>query len=295
VSDAFDPYVAWLDFASHDRAPGYYALLGLPLFEPDAERIKQALLAHSLNVSKYLHGPKRPLAEGVLAELNYAEERLTDAASKAQYDALLRQSLGDSAPTPVEPPMAVPPPPAVEQDVTTLEEPARNLADEHCTQTTPRYYRSTASLPQAAAAAAAQSRSLPPARRPQPQPITATQARLVDRLSEHRTPIAAGLVIVAALWGAYHFTTSRRPAPRERGTYIVVDAKEQLLITEQLGVLYDPNQSPAARAAAVERLRPMSSNAIRKYAGRLKDVAKKQPEPEIQQALADVLTSASVE
>jgi hypothetical protein len=93
MSDSFDRYVTWLDFSQHERAPGYYGLLRLEPFEADLDRIQHALFQESMSVSGFLRGPQRSLAEAVLEEINRAEGFLTDPASKADYDALLRTSL----------------------------------------------------------------------------------------------------------------------------------------------------------------------------------------------------------
>src|SRR5688572_6435773 len=113
MSDGFDRFAAWLDSSHHDRAPGYYGLLKLTAFEADRDRIEQALFQESLDVSNFLRGPQRDLAEAVLEQINCAESCLTSEASKAAYDARLRAAVVQPAVTPVLP-IETPPEPDAE-------------------------------------------------------------------------------------------------------------------------------------------------------------------------------------
>lgn len=313
MSESLDPYVAWLDYASHDRAPGYYALLGLPLFETDLQRIQQALLERSTIVSNHLQGPKSAVAARVLAELSYAEQRLTDATSKAGYDALLRKSLGNSRqvsafksgiPTTdaddgpvmlveveVQPAKPSLPEPIEVPASAVPAEPERPL------KAASGLDRTTTTVA-ADAAIQAESRSLFQRRAtqgPAPAPQLAGRIRsLAWRVARHRKRMAAGLAAVLALWAAFHAVGRSSKDRPQRGPYIVLEPAEELAVGEQFGILYDSGQPADVRTASVEKLRSLSPGAIRKYAGRLKDVAQKQPEAEIQQSLQDILNSAGV-
>lgn len=81
-----DPYHEWLKVSSQQRPPNYYDLLGLPLFEQDVERIKQASLTQNAAVLKYKIGKYEEDAQRILSELSVAFVCLTDADRKRAYD-----------------------------------------------------------------------------------------------------------------------------------------------------------------------------------------------------------------
>ena len=90
---AFDPYLKWLGIRSDRRTPNYYRLLGLELFESDAEVISHAAEARIAHVRNFCTGPHQALAESILQELKTAKATLLHPAQKAAYDQQLRAEL----------------------------------------------------------------------------------------------------------------------------------------------------------------------------------------------------------
>lgn len=366
MSDGFDRYVAWLDFSEHDRAPGYYGLLKLPTFETDLDRIQQAIFQESLNVSNFLRGPQRALAEAVLEELNRAESCLTSQASKAAYDAQLRASLGGPDDSPGEPgSLALPEPEAepVRLVEVIVKAPTPAVVRPAVVEPAPRPPSASVPLPdlheEAPVAAAHAPRPKAPAARspadnsaasvadrsvldaieqvrrrthgepkkkaglpipppspspaaaspevvhtePAPQQVTQTlsfstalaqelRARIPAPVVKHRRGIVVGAVLLLGLGYAAQLTSSALDKPRPPRVRVQLDPKEEALLSEQFTVLYDLKQDTAARSAAAEKLRTASPPAIRKFSYRLEDLASRQPEEEIQQALRSLVESA---
>ena len=94
MSAAFDPYVKWLGIRDPQRPPNHYLLLGLTLFEGDAEVIEAAADRQMGHVRTYQTGPQSEISQRVLNELAAARLCLLAKEKKAAYDALLRSSLG---------------------------------------------------------------------------------------------------------------------------------------------------------------------------------------------------------
>jgi hypothetical protein len=112
VSEAFDPYHRWLGISPKDQPPHHYRLLGLDLFEPDAEVIVDAAQRQMAHVRTYQLGPQLAFSQALLNELGAAKVCLLDPQRKAAYDEQLRKELDAQAA--VEPPPAgpvAPPPP----------------------------------------------------------------------------------------------------------------------------------------------------------------------------------------
>src|SRR5688572_17186582 len=91
---AFDPYVKWLGIRDPQRPPNHYLLLGLTLFESDAEVIEAAADRQMGHVRTYQTGPQSEISQRVLNELAAARLCLLAKEKKAAYDAQLRASLG---------------------------------------------------------------------------------------------------------------------------------------------------------------------------------------------------------
>jgi hypothetical protein len=137
-----------------------------------------------------------------------------------------------------------------------------------------------------------------------PQPASAQNAPLslsaallqtaLGPLAKYSKPLAAGLLAAVSLVavGVVIQRVNDRPAtPRQR---IVLSQEESNLATQQISVLYDLGQETAIRAAAAEKLRDLSPQAVKKFSYRLNDLAGKQPEESIQQTLLAILDSAAV-
>jgi hypothetical protein len=89
----FDPYHRWLGIRPEDQPPNHYRLLGLSLFEGDAEVIRDAAVQRIAHVRTYQLGPRQALSQQILNELAAAKNCLLSTESKAAYDLQLRQEL----------------------------------------------------------------------------------------------------------------------------------------------------------------------------------------------------------
>ncbi len=112
--EAFDPYHKWLGIAPSQQPPHYYRLLGIELFEDDAEVIAAAADRQMAHVRTFQTGPHAQWSQRILNELAAARLCLLDPERKRQYDAKLCERLEaercGTAPAEVPPPL--PPPPA---------------------------------------------------------------------------------------------------------------------------------------------------------------------------------------
>ena len=119
----FDPYRDWLGIEPQESAGGridHYRLLGLALFEDDAERIARAADERMALVRSFQVGRRRIHTQKLLNELSAARICLLSPAAKAAYDADLRR-----AGLPLAPPLASPP--IVEPPVQASPPPARPM------------------------------------------------------------------------------------------------------------------------------------------------------------------------
>ena len=119
----FDPYHQWLGIRdAADQTPNHYRLLGLEIFEYDADVIQNAADQRMSHVRTYQTGPNSAISQKILNELSVAKICLLNAGKKAKYDAELKQQLASEetiaapSPTAVAPvavtPKAVPVTPA---------------------------------------------------------------------------------------------------------------------------------------------------------------------------------------
>jgi hypothetical protein len=92
-SDDFDPYLKWLGIRDPDRPPNHYRLLGLELFEADADVIATAADRQMAHIRRFQHGSHVDLTQQLLNQLAAAKVCLLRSDSKAAYDDELRQSL----------------------------------------------------------------------------------------------------------------------------------------------------------------------------------------------------------
>lgn len=103
MSEVFDPYRQWLGVPSGPRPPNHYALLGLSLFEQDAEAISNAADRQMAYVRTHQTGPHAAVSQQLLNELAAARLCLLSPAKKSQYDAELRAKQPVPAPAPLTP------------------------------------------------------------------------------------------------------------------------------------------------------------------------------------------------
>gem|GEM_PF-6585991 len=92
-SDSFDPYRKWLGISERDRPPNHYRLLGLVLFEDDADVIQNAADRQMLHVKSMAGGKLATVAQQLLNELSGARACLLVQVTKAAYDLQLRGKL----------------------------------------------------------------------------------------------------------------------------------------------------------------------------------------------------------
>src|SRR5690348_10628894 len=87
MSEAFDPYRRWLGIPPGERPPNHYALLGLSLFEEDADAISNAADRAMAYLRLQQTGPYAAAARQLLKELSAAQVCLLNHDTKARYDA----------------------------------------------------------------------------------------------------------------------------------------------------------------------------------------------------------------
>jgi hypothetical protein len=121
TQDVFDPYRKWLGIPPADQPPNHYRLLGIGLFEDDADTISIAADRQMAHVRTFQTGPHSALSQKLLNELAAARISLLDPKKKAAYDQQLRAKVGPSLPAsggagegtgvPPAKPVSVPPSP----------------------------------------------------------------------------------------------------------------------------------------------------------------------------------------
>ncbi|HVW02470.1 MAG TPA: hypothetical protein VHB77_19095, partial [Planctomycetaceae bacterium] len=95
----FDPYHKWLGIVPREQPANHYRLLGLTLFEQDADVISAAADRQMSFVRQHANGPQARESQRLLNELANARLCLLTPAKRDEYDAELRASLAarDSA------------------------------------------------------------------------------------------------------------------------------------------------------------------------------------------------------
>ncbi len=107
---SFDPYRKWLGIPAEDQPPNHYRLLGIGLFESDADVIANAADRQMVHIRSFQTGKYAPLSQKILNELASARVCLLDAQKRMAYDAELKLKL--SSGTATAPPSAPPQGPA---------------------------------------------------------------------------------------------------------------------------------------------------------------------------------------
>jgi hypothetical protein len=90
----FDPYRKWLGIPPQEQPPNYYRLLGLAVFESDAEVIGNAADRQMAHLRTFQSGKNSALSQKILNEVAAARICLLDPQKRAQYDVRLREQLG---------------------------------------------------------------------------------------------------------------------------------------------------------------------------------------------------------
>jgi hypothetical protein len=90
VDENFDPYWKWLGIPPEEQPPNHYRLLGIALFEEDAEVINNAADRQMAHMRTVQTGKRAAMSQGILNELSTAKVCLLDPVRKQAYDARLR-------------------------------------------------------------------------------------------------------------------------------------------------------------------------------------------------------------
>jgi len=94
MTESFDPYLKWLGIPPKQQPPHAYRLLGIELFESDADVISNAADQRMAHLRNFAGGEHSDLSQKILNEIAGARVRLLDAEKKAHYDRALRARLG---------------------------------------------------------------------------------------------------------------------------------------------------------------------------------------------------------
>lgn len=97
MSNGFDAYYKWLSIPPHDQPPNHYRLLGLGLFESDADVIAAAADRQMAHVQTYKNGPHSDLSQKLLNEIAAAKICLLRPQKKSAYDKQLREQMAADA------------------------------------------------------------------------------------------------------------------------------------------------------------------------------------------------------
>ncbi|MEK6233582.1 MAG: hypothetical protein N2C14_02635, partial [Planctomycetales bacterium] len=112
MSGQFDPYHKWLGIPPKDQPPHYYRLLGIEVFEKDADVIDAAADRVMVYLRSCGAGKHQSASQTLLNEVSRARVCLLNADKKATYDHALETKLQESAAPVAAPPRASAPPQA---------------------------------------------------------------------------------------------------------------------------------------------------------------------------------------
>src|SRR5580704_9766841 len=98
MSTGFDAYHKWLSIPPSEQPPHHYRLLGLGLFESDADVIQAAADRQMAHVQTYKNGPQSELSQKLLNEIAAAKLCLLRPNKKEPYDEQLRRKLAPAGP-----------------------------------------------------------------------------------------------------------------------------------------------------------------------------------------------------
>ncbi|HEV7226615.1 MAG TPA: hypothetical protein VGN42_28165, partial [Pirellulales bacterium] len=93
MPEEFDVYRKWLGIPPAEQPANYYRLLGVGLFENDADAISNAADRQMAHVRTFQNGPRSLLSQRLLNELAAARVCLLKPAQKAEYDRALQADL----------------------------------------------------------------------------------------------------------------------------------------------------------------------------------------------------------
>ncbi len=89
MPEKFDPYHEWLGIPPEEQPPNYYQLLGIRLFEDDADVIDGAADRRMSHLHAFQHGPHAEECHRLLTELSAARICLLNPEKRAAYDQTL--------------------------------------------------------------------------------------------------------------------------------------------------------------------------------------------------------------
>ncbi|HVX13749.1 MAG TPA: NPCBM/NEW2 domain-containing protein [Pirellulales bacterium] len=110
IAEGFDPYRRWLGIPVGERPPNHYSLLGLNVFEDDADAIANAADRQMAYVRTHQNGPYVAATQKVLNELAAARLCLLNPTQKARYDADLKAKHAPAPRAPIPVPVSSPAP-----------------------------------------------------------------------------------------------------------------------------------------------------------------------------------------
>jgi hypothetical protein len=93
MPDAFDPYFKWLGIPKADQPPNAYRLLGIELFESDADVISNAADGRMAQIKSFQTGKYGAVSQTLLNQIAAAKLCLLRPQKKAEYDRRLRAHL----------------------------------------------------------------------------------------------------------------------------------------------------------------------------------------------------------
>lgn len=111
MDDGFDPYYEWLGIPRRDQPPNWYRLLGIELFEPNANVIERAADRQMGHLRTFQSGAHSKESQRLLNEVSAARVGLLSAERKAAYDAQLQAEMEAEFAAFELPPTASPAPP----------------------------------------------------------------------------------------------------------------------------------------------------------------------------------------
>src|SRR5689334_18552296 len=91
--DSFDPYYTWLGIPPNEQPPTHYRLLGVTLYEANAEVVSNAADRQMAHIRTFQSGARSKESQRLLNEIAQARVTLLSAEKKSQYDAALRTKL----------------------------------------------------------------------------------------------------------------------------------------------------------------------------------------------------------
>lgn len=98
MSEAFDAYRKWLGIPPEEQPPNHYRLLGIPLWEEDADVVENSAHRQMAYVRTFQSGPHAAESQKLLNELATAKVCLLNRDKKRTYDEALRDKISTPPP-----------------------------------------------------------------------------------------------------------------------------------------------------------------------------------------------------